>query len=136
MSEPDDSPTPIDPAFEKVRRKMVRLLALSIAVLFVGLIAVLSAVVYRSADRPPEAASAAAGGSREIAVGTLAPITLPEGASISETALDASHALLRIALATGGEELVVIDLRNGEVVSRHPIRIEGGDQPATPAPVN
>ncbi|WP_062207975.1 hypothetical protein [Aureimonas sp. AU12] len=130
MTDENGTQAPIDPAFERVRRKMVRLLALSIAVLFVGLIAVLSAVVYRSSDRPAETAAAPAGATQGLTEGNSAPILLPAGARIAESALDANHALIRIALAGGGEELLIVDLATGEVVSRYPIRVEGAASPA------
>ena len=44
-----DDDKPLDPAMEKVRRKLARLMAVSIGIMLVGLMAVLGAVVYKSA---------------------------------------------------------------------------------------
>ncbi len=108
----DTGGTPHDPAFEKVRRKMVRLLALSIAVLFVGLIAVLSAVVYRTSD----------GEGARHAGGTLPPVAIGEGARIVGTALAGESALLTVERADGSQELILLDLAKGEVSSRYPVQ--------------
>lgn len=46
--EPDDNDEePLDPQMEKVRRKMVRLLGVSIGIMFIGVMAVLFAIVYK-----------------------------------------------------------------------------------------
>jgi hypothetical protein len=102
---------PNDPAFEKVRRKMVRLLAISIAVLFVGLIAVLSAVVYRTKDGE--------GGQR--AAGTLPPVAIGAGARVVATALNGDNALLTVEAADGTQSLVLLDLGSGTLAARYPL---------------
>ncbi|WP_061934000.1 hypothetical protein [Aureimonas sp. AU22] len=107
----DNDGVPPDPAFEKVRRKMVRLLGVSIAVLFVGLIAVLSAVVYRTSDGE---------GSRR-AGGTLPPVAIGAGARITNATLDGDQALLTVERADGGQDLLLLDLASGAVASRYPI---------------
>lgn len=48
---------PLDPAMERVRRKMIRLLVISIGIMVIGLIAVLSAVVYKINQTPDTAES-------------------------------------------------------------------------------
>lgn len=45
----------LDPAMERVRRKMVRLLIISIAIMVIGLMAVLAAVVYKINKTPDTA---------------------------------------------------------------------------------
>lgn len=102
---------PLDPATERVRRKMVRLLAVSIGIMFIGLMAVLSAVVYRMNDAtaPVEGSSVA--------------LAVPEGADVLESDLDGDRIALRLRTmsATGtSEEIVVFDRRTGTVLSRHP----------------
>lgn len=114
MNDETGAQPPLDPAFEKIRRKMVRLLALSIAVLFVGLIAVLSAVVYRSSG-PTVTALAERG----------APIHLPADARILESSLGADAILLRVE-AGGTQEILLVSRATGEVVSRYPIRADLG----------
>lgn len=54
-----DEDKPLDPAVERVRRKMMRLMAISVGIMMVGLMAVLFAIVYKISARgtPPSAAS-------------------------------------------------------------------------------
>jgi hypothetical protein len=47
VNEDDLEEKPLDPEMEKVRRKMVRLLAVSIGIMFIGLMTVLGAIVYK-----------------------------------------------------------------------------------------
>jgi hypothetical protein len=47
VNQDDLEEKPLDPDMEKVRRKMVRLLAVSIGIMFIGLMAVLGAIVYK-----------------------------------------------------------------------------------------
>jgi hypothetical protein len=47
INDDDLDEKPLDPEMEKVRRKMVRLLAVSIGVMFIGLMTVLGAIVYK-----------------------------------------------------------------------------------------
>ncbi len=111
MSDEKAPAAAMDPVMEKLRRKMVRLLAISIAVLFVGLIAVLSAVVYRT-------------GGGEGRGGADAPtleatIPVPAGARVvSVTAGEGDRAFLLIETATGGQQLLVVEAGTGRVVSR------------------
>ena len=120
MSDETGAQPPLDPAFEKIRRKMVRLLALSIAVLFVGLIAVLSAVVYRSAG--PATASLAEGGG---------PISLPVGARVLETSLSGETILLRVAIGDS-EEILLVDRPSRRVLSRYQLVFDGSEKNSTP----
>ncbi|RIX98727.1 fimbrial protein [Aureimonas flava] len=113
---------PHDPAFEKVRRKMVRLLGVSIAVLFVGLIAVLSAVVYRTSDAKDDARAG----------GTLPPLAIGAGARITSSALDGDQALLTVERTDGGQDLLLLDLRSGTVAARYPVQ---ATPVAAPAPI-
>lgn len=108
MAEIDENAnTPPDPAFERVRRKMVRLLAVSIGTMIIGVMAVLAAVVYRTGD------------ARESAGGGPVPLVLPHTGEVVETSLDGDRLMLR--LRGQGEELLVFDRRSGELLSRHPL---------------
>ena len=109
----DEIEKPLDPATEKVRRKMVRLLAVSIGVMMIGLMAVLAAVVYKSVG---------SGGSGPVA-GSLLTIALPAGAEVLDTTLDGDRALLR-ADTPDGMRLFLISLANGAVIASY--RIEPG----------
>lgn len=107
MADHNDDETPLDAATERLRRKMVRLLAISVATMMLGVMAVLGAVVYKlnqDAAVPDPSAPPV-------------EIALPQGASIADIALDGDEALLRLG---GTEEgtLLRIDLRTGAVIGR------------------
>ena len=59
--DPEEQEEPLDPAMERIRRKMVLLQLVSGGILFVCFMAVLAAVVYKVAQRPDEAPVAASG---------------------------------------------------------------------------
>lgn len=107
----------MDPVMEKLRRKMVRLLAISIAVLFVGLIAVLSAVVYRTGGAGEEAARADPESPVE------AVVALPPGArALSVVPQGPDRALLLLDLPDGAQQLLVLDLASGAAAARIDLR--------------
>jgi hypothetical protein len=116
----DDEPEkPLDPAMEKVRRKMIRLLAISISVMMAGLMAVLFAIVYKMNSRPDasltETAVTMPTGTDEIA-GTIA---LPEGARINGQSLSGNRIMLDLSFPNGKRELVVFDMAANRFAARY-----------------
>ena len=102
---------PLDPAAERVRRKMVRLLAVSIGIMFVGLFAVLAAIVWQlgEAARPAPAE---------------ATLAVPDGFAIVESGLAADGVMLRGTDADGAMLLLVFDRSTGVMVGRYRIAPE------------
>ena len=49
----NDDEKPLDPAAERVRRKLVRFMAINLGILFLALMAVVAALVYKSMTVPP-----------------------------------------------------------------------------------
>lgn len=83
---PDEQPEPVlDPAMERVRRKMIRLLAVSIGVMLIGLMAVLIAVVYKI-NRKPEPAIAEE--ARSDIPGQIAAPAKPEPPKLIESQIE------------------------------------------------
>ncbi|WP_200944748.1 MULTISPECIES: fimbrial protein [unclassified Aureimonas] len=123
----DAAEKPLDPATERLRRKMVRLLALSVSTLFIGVMAVLGAIVYKlNRDAPPSGTEAA-----DLA------IALPAGSILLDMATSGDTALLRLAPNDGAPaSLLRIDLATGAVIARY--RLDGLAQspasPESPAP--
>jgi uncharacterized protein DUF6476 len=105
---------PLDPNMEKVRRKMVRLLAVSIGIMFVGVMAVLAAIVYKF-TRPSDDAPT------PPAVTTSAPtntplvdrIDLPPGFEVISMSVDGER-LAFFGTANGGaRQVLVYDASSG-----------------------
>ncbi|MEZ5801134.1 MAG: fimbrial protein [Nitratireductor sp.] len=113
-----DEEKPLDPATERVRKKMVRLLAVSIGVMMIGLMAMLGAVVYKINGKPDESVVAASGAKVPIEPGFEGRIDLPEGAEIVSASLDGTNILLTIRLAGAGSQLLVYSLSGDRILAR------------------
>ncbi len=109
---------PLDPATEKVRRKMVRLLAVSIGVMMVGLMAVLGAIVYKFNDSGRKAAVREAGSAPLPYENLEGRIDLPDRAEIVSASLDADRVLLQIRLPDGASSLLVYSLERNRIIAR------------------
>jgi hypothetical protein len=112
----DEDEKPLDPAVERVRRKMSRLMLIAGLTLGVGIFAVFAAILYKinaggATGKPlaPDAATPSL---------TLAGMGVPEGARLVSTALDAGRAMLTYDTGDGKLLLVVVDMRSGAVVGR------------------
>ncbi|MHA1189982.1 MAG: fimbrial protein [Alphaproteobacteria bacterium] len=123
-ADPEKEP-PLDPAVERVRRKLARLMVGSIGVMVLGLIAVFAAIVYKVgasdqvADESSQAGSDAAGIPLTPAAG--APegrFTLPAGARIVETDLDGNRVLIRLVLPDGEQKYFLFDFASGKLLAR------------------
>ena len=117
----DEEEAPLDPAAERLRRKLVRLLFVSGAIMVLGLIAVFSAIVYKV-----NGAGGSGVGQQGLASADLrtAPISLPQGARIVSTALDGERALLHVEAADGSASLLLVDLASGDAIRTFPLAPE------------
>ncbi|OWV76439.1 hypothetical protein ATY76_00310 [Rhizobium sp. R339] len=117
--EPDDQEEkPLDPAMESVRRKMVRLQIVSGAIMFVSLMAVFGAVVYkvtRSESKEPASAISASGVPSDAPL--AATVSLPLGFKVQSTSLSAGQILFYGETVEGKRKALVLDLRTGRTVA-------------------
>lgn len=109
-----EADAPLDPAAERLRRKLVRLLLGSGLIMMLGLIAVFAAIVYKTGllgsdtvRRTPAAQVAAE-----------ATIRVPPGARLVSADLDAAQALLTFDSAEG-TTMLLVDLASGAVIGRY-----------------
>ncbi|MEO0543941.1 MAG: hypothetical protein AAFY99_09005 [Pseudomonadota bacterium] len=94
---------PLDPAVERVRAKMVRLLAVSMGIMFVSIFAVLAAVIYRiNADSTD--------------VFQSAEIALPAGFSVLESGVDDDTVFLRGETAEGDAKMLIFNAVTGNLL--------------------
>jgi hypothetical protein len=133
QSDDDPAEAPLDPAAERVRRKLVRLLVVSFGIMVLGLGAVIAAIIYKINERNDDAAIArdstlagtAARESRLSAQTAIAgAIDLPAGARIVAADLDGDHALITLALPAGAMQLLVLDLPTGKIIVRYDLRTQ------------
>lgn len=124
VTDDDLDEKPLDPEVEKVRRKMMRLLVVSIGIMMAGLMAVLFAIVYKTSG----------GGTTEETVPAVAfpvdgpavagNIALPAGARIIAHSLSGTRIALRVALTGGAERIYLYDLAAGRVIGTYDITSE------------
>jgi hypothetical protein len=108
---------PLDPVLEKVRRKMVRLQIVSAGVMFISLMAVLAAVVYKVRHSPaPEKAETGA-----LSIPSDQPVSatarLPAGFKVTSTALSGTQVLFFGTTADGQSKAYIFDLAVGRLVA-------------------
>lgn len=114
-SEEEDAP--LDPAAERLRRKLVRLLLVSGGIMVLGLIAVFSAIVYKVNGAGAERTGLGA----RLAGPVSAPIPIPPGTRLVSTALDGDWALLHLEAADGSAALILVDLASGATIGSYPL---------------
>ncbi|MBL0936119.1 MAG: fimbrial protein [Rhizobiaceae bacterium] len=114
-----DQDEPLDPAVEKVRAKLMRFVVINLGILFLALMAVVGALVYRSVSTgssPEEAASSALPLPPEGSTIT-GEIALPAGANVVSSSL-ADGRLTLLVEAGGAREIVVYDIASARIIAR------------------
>lgn len=115
----DQEEKPLDPAVEKVRKKLVRFVAVNLGLLFVALMAVLAAIVYKTRSEAPAAPETAI---TEIQVPAGAvlegEIALPRGARIVSQALSGSRLSLDVELPDTTRAIFLYDLGERRMIGR------------------
>ena len=118
----NDDEKPLDPAAERVRRKLVRFMAINLGILFLALMAVVAALVYKSMTVPPEAPAVASDiPSSNVTSGR---IVLPAGARLVSQSLSGNVRSLHVARVQGGEAILIYDAAQGRVIARHELAAE------------
>jgi len=110
----EDEEKPLDPAAEKLRRRLARLQLVSGGIMLLGFIAVFASIVYKVNE-----------GANDLGSGKTpieATLEIPAGYRIVGTALDGDRALLTLAAPDGSTMLVVFDLTSGRTLGRYSAR--------------
>ena len=108
---PSDDEEPLDPAVERIRARLSRLVLLGVGTLLLGLVAVFIAVIYRSQ-----------GGGSSAAPAQQAEVRLLPGAVVRSTAIAENGVLVTIDLPDGSVDLVVLDPLSGALRGRTTLR--------------
>ncbi len=112
----DENETPLDPTLEKVRRKMIRLLLVSIGIMVAGLMAVLAAIVYK-ANQPTQITTPTAENSAHSATPVEATVELPSGFKVTSTALSGNRILFFGEDAGGKRKAYIFDITSSSLVA-------------------
>ena len=113
----DEADKPLDPAVEKVRRKLVRFVAINLGLLFVALMAVLGAIVYQSGQggETPGDRAESAGARSSLIEGK---ITIPDGLRILSHAISGDRISFDTQGTSGVRAILIYDIADGRLVGR------------------
>lgn len=114
----DDDEKPLDPAAERVRRKLVRFVAINLGILFAAVMAVLAAVVYKSGVSAPEEEAGVPAAADVLPSGE---IPLPSGTRILSQSLSGNRLALHVTLAGGAQAIFLYDVAQGRILGRFDI---------------
>jgi hypothetical protein len=118
----EDEEKPLDPAAENVRRKLVRFMIVNLGLLFLALMVVIGALVYK-ARNAPVAGPAPTGDVQAPAGATLSgDIVLPVGARVVSQSLSGNRLSLDAELADGSRAIFLYDIGERRVVGQFTIR--------------
>lgn len=111
----EEEEKPLDPAVERVRRKLVRFVAINLGLLLIALMAVVGAIVYRSqtATPPPAPQGEMAG-----------TIRLPAGARITSQSLSGDRIAFDVELPGGRRVIILYDMPHDRIVGRFEVASE------------
>ena len=117
----EDEEKRLDPEAEKVRRKLVRFMGINLGLLFLALMVVIAAVVYRMGKVPsgPEPVGAVQVPAGEPLSGD---IVLPVGAKVVSQSLSGNRVSIDAELVDGGRAIFVYDIAERRIIGQFAIR--------------
>lgn len=122
VDEIEEDEKPLDPATERVRKKLVKFSAVFMGLNMLALMAVLGAIVYKiggyGEEAEAEPAATQAGGAMALEPGFERELALPEGARILNASENAGRVLLNLAFRDGSRALWFYDVESGEIAGR------------------
>ncbi|MEM8651520.1 MAG: hypothetical protein AAGF54_13385 [Pseudomonadota bacterium] len=119
----DEEEAPLDPVMERVRKKMIRLLVISMGTIFISLMVVVYTIVYKINTLPEDAEEEASNSSQIQASFNAADfqetieLNAPVGAELTSSQLEGNLLVLQFRLPNSQTEVRIINLLSGEVVS-------------------
>ena len=123
----DEDEKPLDPAVERVRRKMVRLLVISVSIMMIGLMSVLGSIVYKlywRADKPtvetvqeksnnlPMVASRFVGGD----------IDIPNGSTVVAASVSQQAIVITLKLSNGNPQIMIVDPATSKIIATYSLK--------------
>ena len=119
-AEDDSEDKALDPAVERVRRKLVRFVAINLGLLFIALMAVVAALVYKSGQTTPPLASAVPSPAEgDVIVGD---IVLPAGAKLLSHSLSDGRLTLDAELADGTRTIFLYDIAGKRIIGQFAVK--------------
>ena len=113
---PEEEEKPLDPAVEKIRRRMVRLLFISSSVIVLALMTVLGSIVYKANKN-----SAATGPADRPLQSTVSQpqqtVTLPKGFVLESTTVDGNR-IWFMGTVDGKHLMIAHDIGTGKTLAK------------------
>ncbi|UVK42140.1 fimbrial protein [Mesorhizobium sp. AR07] len=118
----EDEEKPLDPEVEKVRRKLVRFIVINLGLLFLALMVVIGALVYKARNAPP--ANPPLSGDIQVPAGEpiSGDIVLPVGAKVVSQSLSGNLVSIDAELADGSRTIFIYDIAERRLIGRFAIR--------------
>lgn len=111
---------PLDPVMEKLRRRMIRLQIVSGSVMFIALMAVFGAVVYKATGTSKPAATQSAAPNLSVPTGNgpvAVTASLPQGFAIDNVSYSGGDMLFYGRLANGTRKALVFNVSSGRFLA-------------------
>jgi hypothetical protein len=116
---------PLDPAVENIRRKLVRFVAINLGLLFIALMAVVGALVYKSMNTASPPAAIDAGVEIPSPEGVVeGQIVVPAGARIVSQSLSGNRLSLALDMTDGSRAIYIYDILSKRVIGRFAVAEE------------
>lgn len=118
----EEQETPLDAEAEKVRKKLVRFMGINLGLLFVALMVVIGALVYKARNAPPAGPPLAADIQVPAGEPVSGDIVLPVGAKVVSQSLSGNRVAIDAELADGSRTIFVYDIAERRLIGRFAIR--------------
>ena len=113
---------PLDPGLEKVQRKLVRFIAINLGLLFLALMVVIVALVYKSRSAKAPAPSLTSEIPVHAGEQLSGDIVLPVGAKIVSQSLSGNRLSIDAELVDGARTIFVYDIAERRMIGHFSIR--------------
>ena len=119
----EDDEKPLDPNLDRLRRKLIRFMGINLGLIFLALMVVVAALVYKAYKAPPAASPAS-----EIPTPAGEPATgdivLPVGARIVSQSISGDRIAIDAELADGSRAIFVYDSAEKRMIGRFTLRTQ------------
>lgn len=113
---------PLDPAAERVRRKLIGFMVVNLGLLFLALMVVIGALVYKARNAPGAGPVPVADAQAPAGAPLSGDIVLPVGAKVVSQALSGNRLSIDAELADGGRAIFVYDIAERRMIGQFAIR--------------
>lgn len=118
----EDEEKPLDPAAENVRRKLVRFMIVNLGLLFLALMVVIGALVYKARNTPVAGSAPAGEVQGPVGAPLSGDIVLPVGAKVVSQSLSGNRLSIDAELADGSRSIFVYDIAERRMIGQFAIR--------------